>query len=69
MTQYAEDLATARCANPGCTHEDHTQMFLHAKCHPQGGLDVAYNLIKNALEVSCARCHKPVGEIAVARRG
>lgn len=60
------DLDAARCDTPGCAHEDHSELWLVAVCHPRAGLAVRYELVRGALVVSCKRCNVLIAEIAVA---
>lgn len=62
----AADLDRAQCSAPGCTHEDHTYLFLHNRCHPRAGSNVAYNMITKTLTVRCRHCERFSAEIAVA---
>jgi hypothetical protein len=59
-------LDRAQCSTPGCTHEDHREMFLHAKCHLDAGLTVAYNLATGSMLLRCIECGRPIAEVAVA---
>ena len=68
---YLEDLneaMVAGCSTPGCTHEDHDTLFLHAMCHPGASVEVSLKRGEGALLVACGDCHKPVIQVAVARR-
>lgn len=66
MPQTRYDLDRAQCGTPGCTHEDHSEMFLHSACHPRAGHRVSYHLITGTLEIRCRICHQLAAEIAVA---
>lgn len=59
------NLDAAGCGTPDCGH-DHSVLFLHAICHPEAGLDVAYHKTTGGLVITCARCHKLIAEIEVA---
>ena len=59
-------LDRAQCSVPGCTHEDHSQMFVHGSCHPRAGLVASYHLARGSLALYCKQCSKLVAEIAVA---
>jgi len=64
QTQF--DLDQMGCGEPNCNH-DHSILFMHARCHPRSGLDVAYHKALGAMVCTCKTCHAEVGRIAVAR--
>lgn len=61
------DLDRARCAMPGCQHEDHRELYLHARCHPRAGTIARYDMVKGSITILCHKCEKLVAEIAVAQ--
>lgn len=60
------ELDRAQCATPGCTHEDHSELFLHARCHMNAGLQVSYSLVTGTLKIACLTCDTPIAVVAVA---
>lgn len=63
MALTRADLDTMRCAN-GC--DDHP-LFLHARCHMDADLTVAYDRETGTLIVQCAVCDKTTAVIAVEK--
>lgn len=59
-----ERLVERGCSNPGCT-SPHTELFVHANCHPEDGVDVCYKKGSSRLLITCRTCHKYIVEIAV----
>lgn len=53
------------CGTPNCGH-DHSVLWMHARCHPRSNLAVAYQKATGTILVTCAKCNRTVGEIAVA---
>ncbi len=67
LTKIQLDLIAAHgCESPGCNHEGHDTIFMHARCHVRGGVEVSYQRGTGVLQVACAKCHKIIGEIKVA---
>ena len=61
------ELADLRCGNPDCDHvDDSDELFLHATCHPDAAMEVAYDKGLGAVLVYCAECQQLVTAIAVA---
>jgi hypothetical protein len=60
------DLDQLHCAVPGCTHEDHREMWLHGACHRSAGSRVKYDRERGTLIIACRQCEKFIAEIAVA---
>lgn len=58
------ELDQAQCAVPGCSHQDHESLFLHARCHPKQGTEVEYK--EGILYIRCQVCKKEVTEVLVA---
>lgn len=56
------------CQVPGCNHQTHAgdPFHLHARCHPKGGLEVAYLKGQGLLRIGCHKCKQPVADIEVA---
>lgn len=67
MLIYREDADAAQCATPGCNHDVHGPLWLHAACHPEGPLKAHYQA--GVLSVRCLACDKLIGEFALASRG
>lgn len=59
-------LAIGGCATPGCTHEDHGTVFLHARCHVRGPIEASYKIGSGTLRIACRVCHTVIADIAVA---
>lgn len=53
------------CSVPGCKHEHHNQLFLHARCHVDGQTSVAYEK-DSVLRVDCGKCGKLICRIDIA---
>ena len=56
---FKEDMDSAGCDDPGCTH-DHSVLYLHAQCHPRTGCVVRYKKEEGQMIVSCLRCGNEV---------
>jgi hypothetical protein len=54
------------CERPGCTHEDHTVLFLTQSCHPGRGVEVSYDQRDGIMTVGCHVCSKMVAQVLVA---
>ena len=54
------------CQMPGCKHKDHSTLFIHARCHPHGDIEVSYTLLSGELLIACRVCHTPIIAVAVA---
>lgn len=65
MTLFRAQLDQSGCGQPNCGH-DHSVLYFHAACHLRSGVEVAYVKATGTLKITCAKCHKPVAEIAVA---
>lgn len=65
------DLDQMQCGNPDCTHEAHDTepMYLHAVCHMDEALTVAYDRGRGALLIHCAVCDQFVAAVAVRKGG
>lgn len=61
-----EQMIERGCSTPGCTHDDHKELFLKQRCHPGGGLDVCYEKGTGVVNVTCRQCKRPVLDIGVA---
>jgi hypothetical protein len=59
-------LDRAKCAVPGCTHEDHRLLYFVARCHPSAKVHAAYDLVAGVMQVTCGKCKRPVATIKVA---
>jgi len=57
-------VASKGCQVPGCTHENHNQVYLHARCHIDAQVSAQY-VAPDALQISCADCGKFVCRVAV----
>lgn len=58
------DLNRMGCGTPDCGH-DHTILYLNARCHPKAGTFASYDKSTGSLLIECAKCEKPIVEIAV----
>lgn len=61
-----EDMIVRGCSTPGCTHDNHKELFLRQRCHPSAGLDVRYEKGTGVINVTCRQCKLPVLDIGVA---
>lgn len=50
-------MARKGCQTPGCTHDDHDNIFLHQRCHSSRGMRVL--LFREELDIRCL-CGKRV---------
>lgn len=64
MAVTREDLDKMACAAPGCAHDGHGPLYVHANCHPSEPPWASY--IDGELTVVCSVCRAPVIVIAVA---
>ncbi len=64
----ADDLDNAGCQHPGCTHEDHEQLWIHSRCHDSAPLRCVYLTKTKTLGVICAECGNRIMELSVARK-
>lgn len=60
------ELDEAGCSMPDCTHSDHSEIYLHGRCHMNAGTRVHYTRGTGVLTVACRTCGKLVARIAVA---
>jgi hypothetical protein len=60
-----QTLADQGCGTPFCGH-DHTVLFLHSRCHVNGGTSVSYDKRTGELTIVCARCKTLVAKVKVA---
>jgi hypothetical protein len=67
-TQYLEDVETAGCNAPRCTHDDHGMLYMPGRCHPGAGTRVVYTKGTGFIEVACHKCGEWIANIAVASR-
>lgn len=67
---YKEDLdrlAASGCSRPGCCGDHkHDILFIHARCHMSGGIEVSYS--EGVLHVACAVCHATIVNVPVSSR-
>jgi hypothetical protein len=61
----AASLDKAECGTPGCT-EDHSVLYLNARCHPESGTRARYIKKDRVLIIDCLECGRRVAYIAVA---
>ena len=62
---YLEELTSLMkcgCSQPGCTKKAE---FLHARCHPESGLEVRFT--DDYLELRCNKCKEFIIKIAIAK--
>ena len=70
MALFLEDLSNMVCANPDCTHKNHSgSMYIHSKCHPEAPTWVRYDRDTAMATVICVQCEREIAEIAIAARG
>lgn len=60
-----DDAALQGCGAPGCTHSTHT-FYIHARCHPRSGVDVAYTHDTGLLHITCRECGQTIVKVKVA---
>lgn len=60
-----EKMVEQGCMMPGCTHTEHTEVFLTQRCHPGAGLSVRYEKASGVLNLYCKRCDHPVANVSV----
>jgi hypothetical protein len=60
------DLAHAQCSTPGCDHSNHPVLFIVSRCHPGGGVAVAYDRRSGHLIVSCHTCEGYICDVLVS---
>lgn len=60
----AERWAAAGCATPGCSHDTHDEVYLHARCHPAARVRVTTTT--GEVEVSCLTCSRPVATLSIS---
>lgn len=66
MALTRTQLDRALCSTPGCTHEDHSLLYLGAQCHPRAKtFTVAYAAATGKIVCRCAVCDELVAAIAV----
>ena len=64
MAVTREGLDKLTCGAPGCSHDRHGPLYLHANCHPAAPPWARYG--DGELSVECSVCGKPVVVVAVA---
>jgi hypothetical protein len=52
---------------PNCNH-DHSVIYFHSRCHPQGAIEAKYVKISGQLEMNCRVCGKHIGTVQVANK-
>jgi hypothetical protein len=68
-TKDLDRMAAKGCQDPTCGHTDHdATIFLNARCHMDGALDISYELNSGVLQLACRECGKTIAAIKVARR-
>jgi hypothetical protein len=66
MAATREDLDKLMCGAPGCSHDGHGSLYLHAVCHPAVPPWACY--ADGELTVECSVCGELVVVVAVAGR-
>jgi hypothetical protein len=63
-----DGFARRGCGNPECRerHDALEAINLVARCHTGAAVHVRYSVLRRALRVTCAKCQRPIAEIAVA---
>jgi hypothetical protein len=54
------------CEAEGCDHTNCNEIYIHARCHIRGGVEVCYKKATGTLVISCALCHQLIVNVAVA---
>jgi len=60
-----QDLDTAECHIPNCTH-DHSRIYMVPACHPHAGLDAEYCKAHGTLTLLCGLCKKRIESMLIA---
>jgi len=66
FTLTRNELDITECEVPDCTHEDHSTLYIHGRCHMNAGNEVSYNKLTGLLTIACKECKKRIAQIAVA---
>jgi hypothetical protein len=63
-----DERARRGCTNPNCRekHDALEAIGLVAGCQPGAGVSVRYSVLRRTIYAACARCRRPLAEIAVA---
>lgn len=72
MSLYLEDIeefVVQGCASLDCKHEGHDRMFVHARCHLGGRIEVSFKFGDNFLTIACGECHQEIMKIIIASKG
>jgi hypothetical protein len=63
LNSYDLDMLTLQgCAHPGCTHSDHSLIYLVPRCHPRASIVVA-RARKRDVQLSCSVCRNPFARV------
>jgi hypothetical protein len=67
-TREVLDALVARgCGVADCDHAHHAEpLFLHARCHLDGRIEVSYRHGSGVLRIGCRECGKVIAQVAVA---
>jgi hypothetical protein len=63
---FREEMDQAGCEVPGCSHEQHSVLYLHSLCHPSAGTRAFYRRGTGLLELQCRVCRREVATVVVA---
>lgn len=62
-----DEFAAGGCQVDGCECGKHGVLFLNAKCHPGGRVEVSYRNGSSVLRVGCKECGRLVASVSVAK--
>lgn len=69
LTRIDLDLMAAHgCETPGCSHETHSRIYFHGRCHPDEPTWAFYDASTGEVTVECAVCRKAIATIVVKER-
>src|SRR5271163_426821 len=59
-----EKISVNGCQIPGCKHEDHDVLFIHARCHLEGHVKASYQE-EDVLRIVCGKCGQFICDAAI----
>jgi len=63
-----ERMSKAGCQVPGCQHDHPQILYIHARCHLGGRIEVSYTGGDGFLRIACRECGQIIADIAVAEK-
>ena len=61
-----EYLTTQGCSAKCCNHDGHDKLYLHARCHVSGGIEVSFKSGNDFILIACLECKEEIARIEVA---